>query len=87
MVVSEGVTKLVEICVRGARNVREARQVADAIATSSLVKTALFGEDANWGRIMAAIGKAGVPISQNRIALAIDGIPIVKRGASLVLTL
>jgi glutamate N-acetyltransferase/amino-acid N-acetyltransferase len=79
----EGVTKLVEICVRGARTVREARQVADAIATSSLVKTALFGEDANWGRIMAAIGRACVPIHQNRIALAIDGIPIVKRGVGL----
>jgi glutamate N-acetyltransferase/amino-acid N-acetyltransferase len=79
----EGVTKVVDVRVKGARTAQEARRVADAIATSSLVKTALFGEDANWGRIMAAIGRAGVPIDPTRIALAIDGIPIVKRGAGL----
>jgi glutamate N-acetyltransferase/amino-acid N-acetyltransferase len=79
----EGVTKVVDVQVAGARTTREARHIADAIATSSLVKTALFGEDANWGRIMAAIGRAGVPIDPTRLALTIDGIPIVKRGVGL----
>lgn len=78
----EGVTKVVEIQVQGARSPREARRIADTIATSVLVKTAWFGEDANWGRIMAAIGRAGVPIDPNRVSLAIDGIPIVQRGVS-----
>ena len=59
----EGVTKLVNIEVTGAATVAQARQVAQTIATSNLVKTALFGEDANWGRVMAAIGRAGVPIT------------------------
>jgi glutamate N-acetyltransferase/amino-acid N-acetyltransferase len=55
----EGVTKVVNIEVTGAASVAKARQVAQTIATSNLVKTALFGEDANWGRVMAAIGRAG----------------------------
>jgi glutamate N-acetyltransferase/amino-acid N-acetyltransferase len=79
----EGVTKLVEIHVTHAHTVQEARRVANTIATSSLVKTALFGEDANWGRIMAAIGRAGVPVNPDRIAVFIDGASVVKRGIGL----
>jgi glutamate N-acetyltransferase/amino-acid N-acetyltransferase len=57
---AEGATKLVRIQVEEARNIAEARRVADAIAHSPLVKTALFASDPNWGRILAAVGRAGV---------------------------
>jgi glutamate N-acetyltransferase/amino-acid N-acetyltransferase len=79
----EGVTKVVKISIAGATNARAARQVADAIATSSLVKTAFFGEDANWGRIMAAIGRAGVRIDPSRISLRFDEVLTVKDGQGL----
>lgn len=79
----EGLTKVVEIRVRGARHEADAKQVATTVGTSCLVKTALFGEDANWGRIMAAIGRAGVPIRAERISLAFSGVPILKRGNPL----
>ncbi|MDY6951403.1 MAG: bifunctional glutamate N-acetyltransferase/amino-acid acetyltransferase ArgJ, partial [Thermodesulfobacteriota bacterium] len=58
----EGATKLVRLEVEGARSEDEAKRVAYTVAESPLVKTALFGEDANWGRIVAAIGRAGVPL-------------------------
>ena len=58
----EGVTKVVKILVTGATTPAAAKQVATTIATSNLVKTALFGEDANWGRVMGAIGRSGVAI-------------------------
>jgi glutamate N-acetyltransferase/amino-acid N-acetyltransferase len=57
--------------------------VARTVATSCLVKTALFGEDANWGRIMAAVGRAGVPIDQRRITLSFDDVPIAIEGGTL----
>ena len=63
----EGVTKLVEIRVKGAETARDARSVADTIAHSNLVKTAFFGEDANWGRLIAASGRAGVRLNPDRI--------------------
>jgi glutamate N-acetyltransferase / amino-acid N-acetyltransferase len=79
----EGVTKLVEIIVRGAKTPADARRIAQAVGTSSLVKTAFFGEDANWGRIMAAVGRAGVRIDPKRISLNFDGIRIVGRGTTM----
>ena len=79
----EGVTKVVRIVVTGAKSAEEAKQIARTIGTSSLVKTALFGEDANWGRIIAALGRAGVPIEPTRVALAFDRVPIVKAGVGL----
>ena len=79
----EGVTKVVNIEVTGAATVAQARQVAQTIATSNLVKTALFGEDANWGRVMAAIGRAGVSITPSRLNVWFDGIPMVLRGVGL----
>lgn len=79
----EGVTKIVQIRVSGARTLADAKQVARTIGTSSLVKTALFGEDANWGRIMAAIGRSGVRVVPQKIGLAIGGVPIVKGGVGL----
>jgi glutamate N-acetyltransferase / amino-acid N-acetyltransferase len=79
----EGVTKVVDIEVIGATTDAQARQVAQTIATSNLVKTALFGEDANWGRVMAAVGRAGVPIVPSKLHLWFDGIPMVQRGVGL----
>jgi len=79
----EGVTKVVKLAVTGARTQADAKRIAATIGTSLLVKTALFGEDANWGRIAAAIGRAGVAIDPRRIALAFDGVPIVKAGMPL----
>ncbi len=79
----EGVTKVVKIEVTGAATVAQARQVAQTIATSNLVKTALFGEDANWGRVMAAIGRAGVPIIPSNLSVWFGGVPMVYRGIGL----
>jgi glutamate N-acetyltransferase/amino-acid N-acetyltransferase len=79
----EGATKLVELSVKGARTAHDALLVANTIATSSLVKTAWFGEDANWGRIMAAIGRSGARIAEDRIAIRFGHVPIVRRGIGL----
>jgi glutamate N-acetyltransferase/amino-acid N-acetyltransferase len=79
----EGATKLVEVLIRGARNIEEAKQAAYAIANSPLVKTAFFGEDANWGRILCALGYSGVPIDPNKIDLFFDRAPIVKKGVGV----
>jgi glutamate N-acetyltransferase/amino-acid N-acetyltransferase len=66
----EGASKLVEIQVVGAVSESAAREVGRAIARSTLVKTALYGADPNWGRILAAAGAAGVPLAADRLALA-----------------
>jgi glutamate N-acetyltransferase/amino-acid N-acetyltransferase len=77
----EGATKFVEVVVRGSRDFESARKLAKAIANSSLVKTALFGEEFNWGRILCAAGYSGVPFSPERIALSLNGIPIFRNGS------
>lgn len=82
----EGVTKVVRIEVYGAKNAFIAKRVAETIGTSNLVKTALFGEDANWGRVMAAIGRAGVPVTPSKISVEFAGIPMVRHGVGLGLT-
>jgi glutamate N-acetyltransferase / amino-acid N-acetyltransferase len=79
----EGATKFVELRVAGARTESEAIRVANTVATSSLVKTAWFGQDSNWGRIMAAIGRAGVAIVENRISIFYGEIPVVRGGVGL----
>jgi glutamate N-acetyltransferase/amino-acid N-acetyltransferase len=76
----EGATKFVEILVKGARNREDAKQAAYGIAHSPLVKTAFFGMDANWGRILCAIGHSGVRIDPNRIDVFFDRMPIVQNG-------
>ncbi|MGA9176434.1 MAG: bifunctional glutamate N-acetyltransferase/amino-acid acetyltransferase ArgJ [Desulfobacterales bacterium] len=76
----EGVTKLVEIMVQGAASDSDAIKVADTVAHSPLVKTAFFGEDANWGRIIGAVGRAGVDIDPDRIDLYFDDVQMVKAG-------
>lgn len=76
----EGATKLVEIRVKGARNIKDAEKVGFAVANSNLVKTALFAGDPNWGRIMAAIGYSGAAIHEDKIAIHFDKINFVNNG-------
>jgi glutamate N-acetyltransferase/amino-acid N-acetyltransferase len=79
----EGAEHVVEIVVRGLATEADARQIAKTIATSLLVKTALFGRDANWGRLLAAAGRAGVAFDPNSASVSIAGIEIVRGGLSL----
>ena len=79
----EGAEHVAEIRVRGMRNHEDARSVARTVATSLLVKTALFGRDANWGRLLAAAGRAGVDLEPTRARIAIDGIVIVDGGLAV----
>ena len=76
----EGATKCIEIRVTGACSDREARQVAMTVANSPLVKTAFFGGDPNWGRIIAAAGRSGVEIVPGSIDLGIAGMKVVSAG-------
>ena len=77
----EGISKFVTIEVVGAADDGAARAIGLSIANSPLVKTAIAGEDANWGRIVMAVGKAGEWIDRNRLAIAIGGIPVARHGA------
>lgn len=74
----EGATKLIEVSVAGAKNDQEAIQVAKSVVGSSLVKTAVYGADANWGRIIAAIGYSGTAINPETIDTAIGPIQMLK---------
>lgn len=76
----EGATKLVEIRVTGALDADQARQAACSVATSNLVKTAFFGEDANWGRIIAAVGYSGAEVIPEKVSICFDAVPVVKGG-------
>lgn len=76
----EGATKFVEITVLGAENDREAELAARTIAQSSLVKTAIHGEDANWGRIIAAAGRSGATFNQEELELHFNDMSILKPG-------
>jgi len=79
----EGAERVVEIEVRGAPSERAADQVARTIANSPLVKTALAGADPNWGRILAAAGRAGVPFDPDRAEVRLAGIKVYSRGRAL----
>lgn len=74
----EGATKLIEVNVRHAKDERSGRMIAKSVVGSSLVKTAIFGQDPNWGRILAAIGYAGADVSVDNIDIWIAGIPVMK---------
>lgn len=76
----EGATKFVEVRVTGARSNADAKKAALAIANSSLVKTAFFGQDANWGRIFAAVGYSGADVVQSRLSLSFDDVCMAKNG-------
>jgi glutamate N-acetyltransferase/amino-acid N-acetyltransferase len=77
----EGARKLVEIIVEGAASNISARRIARSIANSPLVKTAIAGEDANWGRVVMAVGKAGEPADRDRLAIWFGGIRVAHKGA------
>ena len=77
----EGAQKLIRIEVRGATGARSAKRIAMAIANSPLVKTAVAGEDANWGRIVMAVGKSGEPADRDRLSVAIGGTWMARDGA------
>ena len=76
----EGATKFVEIRVNGAKNDADAKRTAMAIANSSLVKTAFFGQDANWGRIFAAVGYSGAEVDQSLLSLRFDDVCMARNG-------
>ncbi len=76
----EGAQKLIEIAVTGAENSRAAHRIAMSIANSPLVKTAIAGEDANWGRIVMAVGKAGEKAERDRLRIRIGGVEVASKG-------
>ena len=74
----EGATKLIEVNVLHAKDEQSGRMIAKSVVGSSLVKTAIFGQDPNWGRILAAIGYAGADVSVDNIDIWIEGIPVMQ---------
>jgi glutamate N-acetyltransferase/amino-acid N-acetyltransferase len=79
----EGAQKLVEITVEGAVSDASAKKIAMTIANSPLVKTAIAGGDANWGRVVAAVGRAGEPIEPAALAVAFGGHPVAREGQAV----
>lgn len=80
----EGATKLIEVNVRHAKDEQSGRMIAKSVVGSSLVKTAIFGQDPNWGRILAAIGYAGADVSVDNIDIWIEGIPVMQASSPVV---
>lgn len=79
----EGATHLIEVRVSGANSDADARRISQAVASSNLVKTAVYGSDPNWGRIVSAAGYAGVPITPSQLSLKINGIGLFEAGEPL----
>jgi glutamate N-acetyltransferase/amino-acid N-acetyltransferase len=79
----EGATKLVEITIQGAASEAEAEAAAKTVATSPLIKTALFGNDPNWGRALAAIGRSGIKVDPARVSLSLGDFCLVRQGEPL----
>ena len=76
----EGARKFVEVTVTGADSAKAAKRIAFSIANSPLVKTAIAGEDANWGRIVMAVGKAGEKADRDRLAIWFGGVRVAHKG-------
>jgi len=81
----EGATKLVEVLVTGAKSENEALAAARSVANSNLVKTAIHGKDANWGRIIAAVGYSGIEFSPDNLELSMNDLPILNKNYEIVL--
>ncbi len=79
----EGATKFITVSITGAETNGAAKRIAFSIANSPLVKTAVAGEDANWGRIVMAVGKAGEAIDADHLAITIGGVPVALRGGAI----
>jgi glutamate N-acetyltransferase / amino-acid N-acetyltransferase len=77
----EGATKFIEVEVKGAKSTASARRIALSVANSPLVKTAMAGEDANWGRIVMAVGKAGEPADRDKMSVQFGDILVAENGA------
>ncbi|MCP4816914.1 MAG: bifunctional ornithine acetyltransferase/N-acetylglutamate synthase, partial [Planctomycetaceae bacterium] len=77
----EGASHLITIDVQGAASVEDARQIAQTIANSNLVKAGVAGADPNWGRIISAVGYAGVEINPDRVRVAMNGFDLYQDGA------
>jgi len=77
----EGARHFVSITVKGAKSVASAKKIAKSVADSPLLKTAIAGEDANWGRIVAAVGKAGEPADRDKLSISFGGIRVAHKGA------
>ncbi|MCX8043909.1 MAG: bifunctional glutamate N-acetyltransferase/amino-acid acetyltransferase ArgJ [Desulfobacterota bacterium] len=80
----EGATKLITIRILHARSTTEAKKAGMAVANSCLVKTAFFGEDFNWGRIMAALGRSGARFDMERVDIRFNAIPAVRNGQAVI---
>lgn len=76
----EGSSKFVEIEIRNAKNSMEAQKGAFAVANSLLVKTAIYGNDANWGRLMAALGYSGITIKEEKVDIFLNGLKVAEKG-------
>lgn len=79
----EGATKFIEVEVRNADTEKSAKRAAETVATSPLVKTAVFGNDANWGRIMAAVGRSGAKVNPDRIDVSFGNLTVARKGAAV----
>lgn len=79
----EGASKLVTVTTRGARTLTDARRAAQAIMTSPLVKTALFGAEPNWGRVLAAVGRSGASLVPDAVDISIGGVQVVEGGTGI----
>jgi glutamate N-acetyltransferase/amino-acid N-acetyltransferase len=77
----EGASHLITVEVGGARDTNDARQAARTIASSSLVKSAVYGADPNWGRVLAALGRSGTVVDESRIDLFVNGVCIMEAGS------
>ena len=76
----EGATKFIEVRVTGAESDGSAHRIALSIANSPLVKTAIAGEDANWGRVVMAVGKAGEPAERDQLSISFGGVEVAREG-------
>lgn len=79
----EGASKLIEVCVRGARSISDARCVVRTISKSPLVKTAVYGEDANWGRILCAAGYSGADLDPDHVKVLLDDLLVYADGSGV----
>ena len=77
---AEGAQKFIEVNIEGCSSVEDARSIARTIISSTLVKTAIHGSDPNWGRILAAVGRSGISIDENKITLNINGVCMFENG-------
>ena len=81
----EGATKFIEIIVSGAHTEDEAVQAARSVANSNLVKTALHGADANWGRILCAVGYSGIDFNPDQTEISLNDLPVLRKNYEIVL--